>query len=180
MSSRGMNAVRLLLRAYYERLYERMEAGRALLVGRFGTLLPAEIERRGFGPMDAEKVAAYREACVAFVEERLETYNPVGIQYTFDRQTSRAAVELEFHFDWYDSRAEYQVLVATAKRLASEKMGDEQLDRRADALIGQVGAFPDRSIIEGYRKQPTLQKLPDYLVAVAIEEVVCGRGMESE
>jgi len=170
-----VNALRLLLRAYYERLHERMDAGRSDLVARIGTLLAAEIERQGFGPMGPEKVEAYREACLAFVEERVETYNPVGIQYTFDRRTSRQAAELEFQFDWYDSREEYQGLVAAARALAGEEMSDELLRSTADGLIRQVGAFPDRSIIAGYGEKPTLQKLPDYVVALAIEQVVCGR-----
>ncbi|MHC4517513.1 MAG: hypothetical protein ACYTAS_02900 [Planctomycetota bacterium] len=170
-----MSALRVLLRAYYERLYERMEADRARLVGRIDQLLPAEIERQGFGPMEQEKVQAYREACLAFVEERLETYNPVGIQYTFDRRTSRQAAELEFQLDWYDSRGEYEKLVATARIVAQEEMPDELLRSAADGLIRQVGAFPDLSIISGYNEKPTLQKLPDYIVASAIEQVICRR-----
>ena len=170
-----MSALRLLLRAYYERLYERLEAGRADLVERIGELLAAELERQGHGSMEAEKVEAYREACLAFVTERLETYNPVGIQYTFDRRTSRLAAELEFQLDWYDSRGEHHGLVAAARGLGGEEMSDDLLREAADALIGQVGAFPDRSIIAGYGEKPTLQKLPDYVVALAIEQVICGR-----
>ena len=170
-----MSALRFLLRAYYERLYERLEAGRADLEARLGALLAAELERQGHGSMAAEKVEAYREACQAFVAERLETYNPVGIQYTFERRTSRLAAELEFQLDWYDSRGEYEELVAAARSLAGEGMSDERLREAADALIRQVGAFPDRSIIAGYGEKPTLQKLPDYVVALAIEEVICER-----
>lgn len=170
-----MGALRVLLRAYYERLYERMEADRGHLVGRIDELLPVEIERRGFGPMEPEKVQAYREACLAFVEERLETYNPVGIQYTFDRRASREAAELEFQLDWYDSRGEFEELVAAARVVAHEDVPDELLQSAADGLIRQVGAFPDQSIISGYMEKPTPQKLPDYIVASAIEEVICQR-----
>jgi hypothetical protein len=170
-----MSGLRVLLRAYYERLYERMEADRALLVARIDALLAAEIERQGFGPMDAEKIEAYRDACLAFVEERLETYNPVGIQYVFDGRTSRQAAELEFQLDWYNSRDEHDALVAAARAVAQEDMPDELLQSTADGLIRQMGAFPDRSIIAGYSEKPTLQKLPDYIVASAIEEVICGR-----
>jgi hypothetical protein len=45
----------------------------------------------------------------------------------------------------------------------------------ADELIRQSGAFPDRSILDAYRVEPTLQKLPDYIVARVIEEIACGR-----
>ena len=79
-----MNSIRVLLRAYYERLHERMEANRTHLVAHLEALLPAEIARQGFGPMTPDQVQAYREACLAFVDERLETYNPVGIQYPLE------------------------------------------------------------------------------------------------
>jgi hypothetical protein len=32
--------------------------------------------------------------------------------------------------------------------------------------------YPDQSIIAGYQAQPTLQKLPDCIVAQVIEEIV--------
>ncbi len=168
-----MNAVRVLLRAYYERLHERMDAAGAQLAARVDELLPAEIEAQAFGPMPPEKVEAYREACLAFIAERLETYNPIGIQYTFSGGTTQRAAELEFQLNWYDSRPEFERLVATARSLAAEGVSDEELPQLADRLIRRVGAFPDRSIIAAYRQGPALQKLPDYIVSVAIEQVVC-------
>lgn len=169
-----MSPVRVLLRIYYERLYERMEANRACLIARINTMLSAEIARGRFGPMRPDQVQAYREASLAFIDERLETYNPIGIQYTFDRAPSRQAAELEFQLDWYNSRAEFEGLVVAARGLADEEdTPDEHLGDLADKLIRQVGAFPDRSIIAGYVEKPTLQKLPDFLVASAIEQVIC-------
>jgi hypothetical protein len=49
------------------------------------------------------------------------------------------------------------------------------LPELADRLIRRVGAFPDRSIIAAYAEKPTLQKLPDFVVSTAIEQVVCER-----
>jgi hypothetical protein len=37
---------------------------------------------------------------------------------------------------------------------------------------GVVGAFPDKSIISAYEADPALGKLPDYVVARAIEEII--------
>jgi hypothetical protein len=172
-----MHSARLLLKAYYERLYERMLVGRPRLGERIDALLPAEIDRQGFEPMDAHSVQAYREACLAFVDERMEMYNPIGIQYTFDRSTSQQAADLEFQLNWYDSRREFEDLVAAARTLVVGDVSDEVLRELADRLIRQAGAFPDRSIVTGYTAQPTLQKLPDYIVASAIESVVCEREM---
>lgn len=137
-------------------------------------LLAAEVAGQGFSDMNEEKLAAYRDACVAFIDERLESYNPVGIQYTFGRPSSRLAAELEFQLNWYNSRPEFAELVATARSLAAGAESDEALPVLADELIDRAGAFPDRSIIEAYHPEPTLQKLPDYIVACAIEEIVCG------
>ena len=170
-----INPARLLLKVYYERLHERMAARRADLLSRVDQLLPAEVQRRSFPDMDEEKLAAYREACVAFIDERLETYNPLGIQYTFGPAPSRLAAELEFELNWYNSRSEFADLVAAARSLAGPDTPDEALPGLADELIHQVGAFPDRSILETYVAEPALQKLPDYIVACIIEEIICHR-----
>jgi hypothetical protein len=169
----------LLLRAYYERLYERLETGRARLVARIDELLRAEIARRRFSDFDEEKLAAYREACLAFVDERAEGYNPFGIQYTFERTRSHEAAELEFQLNWYDSREEFELLVTMARALADHAVPDAELPLLADELIRRAGAFPDGSIIDAYLAAPALQKLPDYIVATAIEEVVCNRTPQS-
>jgi len=175
-----MSLAQVLLKAYYERLYERLEANREVLTSRINELLLAEVAKQGFADMDADKLAAYREACVAFLDERLESYNPIGIQYTFDRVSSREAAELEFQLNWFDSRPEFADLVAAARSLAGVSVPDEMLHELAEDLIRQVGAYPDRSIMETYTAEPTLQKLPDYIVACAIEETVCGRGPASD
>jgi hypothetical protein len=170
-----MGRARLLLKAYYELLYDRMAEERPRLVARVDELLPAEVARQGFGDMDEEKLTAYQEACVAFIDERLETYNPIGIQYTFGPVPSPLAAELEFELNWYNSRPEFTALVAAARSLAGAEVSDETLPGLADALIRQAGAFPDRSILEAYAVEPALQKLPDYIVACIIEEIICHR-----
>lgn len=168
----------LVLKAYYERLHERVAADRDRLCERIDALLSAEIDRQGFGPMDSHKVQAYREACLAFIDERIEMYNPIGIQYTFDRSTSRQAADLEFQINWYDCRREFESLVGMVLALADnvpDDVPDPVLHAVADMVIGRAGAFPDGSIIAGYGAGPSLQKLPDYIVACAIEQVVCAR-----
>jgi hypothetical protein len=172
-----MGPARLLLKAYYELLYDRMADQRPRLVARVDELLPAELARQGLGDMDADRRAAYQEACVAFIDERLETYNPIGLQYTFGPTASRLAAELEFELNWYNSRREFADLVAAARSLAGVDLPDGSLPNLADELIRQVGAFPDRSILEAYAAAPALQKLPDYLVACIIEEIICHRGI---
>ncbi|MDD5327399.1 MAG: hypothetical protein PHY02_06245 [Phycisphaerae bacterium] len=183
-----MNEANLLLKAYYEALYEQLDANKELLATKIEKLLKEEILNRGFGsfvgstpstssgqassPQDEEKYTAYRDACLAFVDERLETYNPVGIQYTFDRIRAQEAVELELQLNWYDSRAEFEALVKAVRTKAQAGMTEERMRSLVEELIKEAGAFPDGSIISAYEAKPTLGKLPDYIVARAIEETV--------
>ena len=167
-----MNETNLLLKAYYEALYEQLEANREPLATRIEKLLKEEIVNRRFGNFDEEKYAAYQDACLAFVDERMETYNPIGIQYTFDRIRTQEAIELELQLDWYDSQAEFEALIEAVRAKAEVEMTEERMRRLADELIKEVGAFPDRSIISAYEAEPALGKLPDYVVARAIEETI--------
>jgi len=167
-----MNEAKLLLRAYYEALHDRLEAKKDLLAETIEKLLQQEVAKRAFGSFNEEKYTAYRDACLAFVDERTETYNPIGIQYTFDRIRAKEAFELQLQLDWYDSRAELEALMEAVLAMAEAPMADEKMCRLADELIIKLGAFPDKSIISAYEARPALGKLPDYIVARAIEEII--------
>ena len=167
-----MSETSILLKAYYEALYNRLESRRELLTERIDALLAEEAALRGFDDFNQEKYAAYHDACLAFVDERIELYNPFGIQYVFDRNRAKEAFELELQLNWYDSRAEFEDLVEAARDKVESDVTPERLRRLAEELIEVVGAFPDRSIIAGYEAEPGLNKLPDYIVARVIEEVI--------
>lgn len=167
-----MSETSILLKAYYEALYERLESRKEHLAQRIDDLLTAEIAARGFGDFGREKYAAYRDACLAFVDERIEAYNPIGIQYLYDREMAKSAFELELQLDWYDSRVEFAGLVEAARSKAEPDVTEERLRLLAEELIRQVGAFPDKSIISAYEAKPDLKKLPDYIVARTIEQII--------
>ena len=160
------------MKAYYETLYERLQANRELIITKVEQLLIKEIEERGYEDFDDDKFAAYLEACLAFVDERIETYNPFGIQYTFDQTRYREAFELELQLDWYDSRAEFENLVRAARKKTQAIEVEKRLDLLAEELIKELGAFPDKSIISAYEVEPGLRKLPDYIIARTIEEII--------
>jgi hypothetical protein len=166
-----MSQANLVLKAYYEAVYELLDAGKNGLQARIEGLLSEEVEARGFEGFDEEKYAAYRDACVAFIDERIETFNPIGCQYTFDLGSAQEAFELELQLNWYDAREEFEILAQTAREKAMAGITDDNLHVFAGELIAELGVFPDRSIIETYRAKPALQRLPDYIVAVAIEEI---------
>jgi len=167
-----MSETSVLLKAYYEILYERLEAQKEIITAKIDEFLTEEINKRGFVGFNNEKYKAYRDACLAFIDERIEAYNPIGIQYLYDRCSTKEVIELELQLNWYDSRNEFQTLVETVRSKAEEDMTDEQLRSLAEEIIRESGVFPDRSIISAYETKPGLNKLPDYIVARTIEEVI--------
>ena len=167
-----MSETSVLLKAYYETLYDRMETQKEILTEKIGELLAQEIEKRGFEGFEGEKYEAYRDACLAFIDERIEAFNPIGIQYIYNRSSAKEVIELELQLNWYDSRNEFQSLVETARSKAEEDLTEENLKSLAEEIITEVGVFPDRSIISAYEAKPGLNKLPDYIVARTIEEVI--------
>jgi len=167
-----MSEADILLKAYYEALHNKLKAKMGLLIRAAEKLLREEIAGRGYEDFDEDKYTAYRDACVAFIDERIETYNPIGVQYTFERIRAKEAFELELQLDWYDSRAEFAALTEAVREKAEPSMSEQRIWELAEELIRQVGAFPDKSIISGYEAGPALKKLPDYVVARTIEGII--------
>ena len=167
-----MSSISILLKAYYERLYEKLERAREILVSHVGKILTDEIKRRKFKDFSEEKYSAYQEACIAFIEERIEAYNPTGMQYTFDNISRKQAHELELQLDWYDSRSEFAELLELVHEKAEAEMDDKRVRQLAEEIIREFGVFPDGSIIAAYEGKPELFKLPDYVAARAIEAVI--------
>ena len=170
-----MSETSVLLKAYYEALYEKLEAQKEVILSKVDSFLAEEITKRGFEGFNEEKYMAYRDACLAFIDERIEAYNPIGIQYTFDRCSAKEVIELELQLNWYDSRNEFQTLVEIAHGKAEEDLTEKQLRSLAEEIINEAGVFPNRSIISAYEAKPGLNKLPDYIVARTIEQVIIKR-----
>lgn len=167
-----MSDTSLLLKAYYEALYERLETKKEALIEKIDIFLTGEIEKRGFEGFSKEKYKAYRDACLAFIDERIEAYNPIGIQYLYNRGSAKELIEMELQLNWYDSTDEFRSLVETVRNKAREDLTDEQLKSLVEEIINEAGVFPDKSIISTYEEKPGLNKLPDYIVARTIEEVI--------
>ena len=168
-----MNETKVLLNAYYEALYELLNAKKSLCRSLIERLLSEEIEKQDFTVANQERFNAYLDAADAFVVERIETYNPVGVQYTFDPISPRETWEIETQLNWYDSRPEFEELAQAARHIVNHhRLTPETQTQSAHNLIELMGAFPNKSIIAGYLAAPALQKLPDYLVACAIEVII--------
>ncbi len=167
-----MNPVTILLKAYYELLCELLDSSKTHLSERMEFFIRKEIGNLNPSNFDEEKYQAYHEAAIAFLAERMETYNPLGIQYTFDRIPEKLARQLEMQLNWYDSTEEFEALKRAAAEIAEPDMTDSRLRQLAEELIRMAGAFPDKSIISTYEAAPALLKLPDYVLAKAIEEII--------
>jgi len=168
----NMNTTSLLLKAYYEALYELLVAKKDILIAKIEDVLSKEVQTGGYEDFDPEKFTAYWQACQAFIEERIEMYNPFGIQYLYDRGRAKEAFELELQLNWYDSREEFRALVKTAKSKADLMTAEHNMEPFVEEIIREAGAFPDKSIISAYQAEPALNKLPDYVVARIIEETI--------
>jgi hypothetical protein len=165
-----MNPSNILLKAYYESLYDRLSPLKEHVAERMNQVLSIEIEKRYAGILNKEKYTAYLDTCRAFWDERLEAYNPIGIQCLFDNVRSQEVYELEMQLNWYDSRKEFDDLLELIHRKVDPNMTDKRVRELAEDIIREIGAFPNRSIISAYLDNPSLEKVPDYIVARAIEE----------
>jgi len=164
-----MTKTQLLLRAYYEALHDFLYQNRRRVKQIIESALNEEVKHRNFAAFDKQQFNAYRDAAIAFLDERIEAYNPIGLQYTFDKRTRHHAAELEQNITFYDSRDEFTALTDDVKNLARRYLTDDDLPKLASLLIKKRGAFPDKSIIAAYEKRPAMNKLPDYILAKAIE-----------
>jgi hypothetical protein len=167
-----MNPKKLLLNAYFEALYNILLEQKSSVISAVEQLLPLEFARLDSTAADSEKLAAYRDAALAFVDERLEMYNPIGLQYTFDNNARQFAKQLELQLNWFDSTNEFDCLLEAITEIEIASFDEEKLPRLANQLIRKLGAFPDKTIIESYTSQPSLQKLPDFIVAQSIEKII--------
>jgi hypothetical protein len=165
-----MKPEKILLNAYFETLYNTLLEQKQDVYSQIDQLLKPEIEK--LETVSPERIDAYREACIAFVDERLEMYNPIGLQYTFDNQARKFAKELELQLNWFDSTEEFNKLLEAIKEIANKGFDEKNVEQYAKQLISQFGAFPDKSIIESFREKPALQKIPDYVVACSIEKII--------
>ena len=162
----------VLLRAYYEMLYERLTAREPVLRERIARHLHEALAAAGWTDFDSERYVAYLDAALAFLHERLEMYNPIGFQYTLEPIHSPLAARIELELDWYNATAEFERLRQAARSLAEPDMDASRLQVLAAELIDRCGAFPDRSIIDAYHEAPAVHKTPDYALALAIEETL--------
>jgi hypothetical protein len=165
-----MEPERLIFNTYYESLYNILLDRRDSIIGTIKKILPAELSK--FGNFTSEDFDAYFEAALAFLEERIEMYNPLGLQYTFGRPVSDFARTLELQLSWFDSSQEFETLKKAVREIVQLGFDEQKLNDYADYLISKFGAFPDKSIVEAYNHQSAESRIPDFILALAIEQAI--------
>ena len=170
-----MNSLKMLINAYYERLYELIEPQRELCLVRIEQVVRNEAELHWSEELTGERLKAHVEAANAFLEERLEMYNPIGLQYAYGSSSQSEVFSLEAALDWYNSQQEYHSLCKRAMNLLGETKGrfsDQDISLRANQMILDCGAYPNQSILGQYSRRPQPNHLPDFAVAKCIEELL--------
>ena len=153
---------------YFSKLYDLLVKERAQIKHLIGKEAEREISRRWEG-VDWEGIAAYTKAAISFIEERLYAYN-LG---HFDRFLKAVSFGVNLKdlasVDWYDSKEEKEEIDAKIQSGLNLMQAPEDI---VDDLLDEYGAFPDKSIIEQYHQKPEKNHLPDYALAIAIEQAI--------
>lgn len=166
-----MNHVRLLIKVYKEMLHELLNTYIDLFQASLPTLLRDEISKLG-KKLDSNQYLTIKDECTKFFHVRLESYDPSGYQHTLNDLKSPDYYQLRRQSDWYNDQVEFDHFVDAINDKVKEEMSEEETRQAADELLREVGAFPDNSIISGYESEPKLNRLPDYVVARIIEEMI--------
>ncbi len=161
---------------YFEKLYSLITRKRAAVE----KVIPGKIRRELISRWkedDEAVIKAYADAAVSFIDERIYSYSLDRID-RFLQSASRGvspqdAASLEISLDWYDCRQEKEEIDA---RIESGLNLFQPADEIAGGLIEDFGAFPDKTIMNTYKKFPVKNHLPDYALALSLERVIRGSG----
>ncbi len=145
-----MSRSKLLLNAYFEALYNILLDWESSIISAIDRFLPLEFAKLDSTAADGntEKLTAYRDAAIAFVDERIEMYNPIGLQYTFDNPPAadQFAKQLELQINWFDSTNEFNILLEEITEIETAGFDEEKLPQLANQLIGKFGTFPTKPL----------------------------------
>jgi len=123
-----------------------------------------------------EVIHAYSDTAVSFIEERLYAYELDHVD-RFLQATSRGVslreiALLEKSLSWYEWQKEKEAIDGKIETGLNLMQSAEQI---VEGLLDEFGAFPDKTIINTYKKSPMKNYLPDYVLALALERVIRGR-----
>jgi len=156
---------------YFARLLDRLQRERA----RTETLILEQVQEEISSryPHLNEKAEAYQHAAAGFLEERLfeyrEDYWEKFLQPLAENISAAEIMEVSEQLSWYEMQNEKREIDERIETLLNLRQSPEDI---AETLIEEFGAFPDKSIIKTYSAKPKPNYLPEYALAVAIQQVV--------
>jgi len=122
-----------------------------------------------------EKTEAHQDAAVGFLEERLYEYRDdyweKFLKPLAENISAAEIMEVSKQLSWYNMQNEKGEIDKRIETLLNLRQSPKDV---AEVLIEEFGAFPNKSIIKTYSAKPKPNYLPEYALAVAIQQVVSG------
>jgi len=126
-------------------------------------------------PHLSEKTEAYQDVAIGFLDERLYEYRgdywEKFLQPLAKNITAAEIMEVGEQLGWYDMQKEKEEIDEQIETCLNLRQSSEDI---VEILVEEFGAFPNRSIIATYCAKPEPNYMPEYALAVAIQQVVRG------
>ena len=126
--------------------------------------------------VNEEGIEAYISVAVSFIEERLYAYSLDSLDRFLKVVTCGASLadlaSIDDSLTWYDWQQEKKQIDSKIETGLNIMQTQEDI---VEDLLDEFGAFPNKSIIQHYQKEPKKNYLPDYVLAIAIQKIVSGR-----
>ena len=162
-------------RLYFAQLLALLHQKRAKIEALILEQVQEEISSRH--PHLNEKTEAYQDVAIGFLDERLYEYRDdyweKFLQPLAKNITAAEIKEVGEQLGWYDMQKEKEEIDEQIETLLNLHQSPKDI---AEVLIEEFGAFPDKSIIKTYSAKPKPNYLPEYALAVAIQQVVRAAG----
>jgi len=160
---------------YFAKLDELLVRERARIEDLVRKKTRKEISKR-WKDVNAERIEAYIEAAISFIEERLYAYSLDHLDRFLKAVTYGGSLEelasLDLSASWYNWQAEKEEIDAKIETGLNIRQRPEDI---VEDLLTEFGAFPNKSIINQYQQKPEKNYLPDYVLATAIQQVISKR-----
>ena len=160
---------------YFSKLYELLVGERTRIERLIREETENEISTR-WKDINWEGIEAYIRAGLSFIEERLYAYSLDSLDRFLRVVTagvsSAALARIDELLTWYDWKQEKKQIDAKIETGLNIMQTQEDI---VDDLLDEFGAFPNKSIIQQYKQEPKKNYLPDYALAIAIQQVISER-----
>ncbi len=157
---------------YFSKLHELLVSERNSIEQLIEKETKTEISRR-WKDIDEEDTRVYVDTAISFIDERLYAYGLDHVDRALKAITCGGSLadlaSIERSLSWYDLQQEKEEIDGKIETGLNLMLSEEDI---VDDLLDEFGAFPDRSIIQQYQFKPKKNYLPDYALAIAIQQAI--------